>query len=307
MIKDGNKKKAILTNIILVPGICLFVILAICFPGYYESLYDNRLENKVTYEDARLMVYEADYESFYDKLYAIALCRNEGITLKTLKVNEYDAGISDDELLEVVKKELDECFANNIFQTKIKMSKAKLVSRELCTLYAADGNKEFRNINFYQVIYKTKDCNLTLYVDSEYYKIYDMELDMSDKTKSLEKYIVESKDCNDNTCMVGIAEYKNYYDIDKGNTIAIDTDDESFHKKNELMLAYLGLDNCSWEYSYVAVTDSNKKVVERNKKGCSITVELEEKRKMDITQYEWEDTDEIEHWEIGVGIKEYLD
>lgn len=285
----------------------MLVILAIYFPGYYESLYDSRLENKVTYEDAKLMVYEADYESFYDKLYAIALCRNEGIILKALKVNEYETGISDDELLEVVKKELDECFANGIFLTKIKMSKAKLISRELCTLYAADGNKEFKNINFYQVKYKTKDCNLTLYVDSEYFKIYDMELDMPDKIKSVKKYIGESKDCNDNTCMVGLAEDKNYYNIYKGNTIAIDTDDATFYKKNEFMSSYLGLGNCSWEYSYVAVTDSNKKVVEKNKNSCSITVELKGKKKIDITQYEWEDADEIEHWEMGVGIKEYLD
>ena len=72
------------------------------------------------------------------------------------------------------------------------------------------------------------------------------------------------------------------------------------------MLCYLGLDNCSWDYSYDMVTDSKSIVAEKNRNGNSITVEMKKKSKIDITQYEWTDADQTEHWEMGIGIKEYL-
>lgn len=304
--KMSSTKRSIVTNIILISGICLFVILAIYFPQYYDSIYDNRLENTVTYEDSELMVYETGYDSFYDKLCAIALCRNEGITLNALQVNEYEPGITDDELSDVIQKEIDDCFNNNILVTKIKVSKDKLISRELNTLYATNGEKKFNNIKFYKLKYRLKDCYLTLYLDSEFYRIYDIELVMADSTKSVEKYIGEDKACNDNICMVGGAGDNNYYDIYNSNTIAAYATDVSFYKRNEAMLSYLGLDNCTWDYSYDLVTDSKSKVAEKNKNGYSIDVELGEKSKIDITQYDWTDADQTEHWEMGVGIKEYL-
>lgn len=270
-------------NCSLILGICLLVILALYIPQYYNSLYDFKLENKISYEDTELMAYETHYDSFYNKLYAVALCKNKDIGLKSIKINEYDSSFNNDKLTEIIQRELDKLCDENTFLKSIEVLKDKLASRELYTLYAVKGNKEFKGINYYKVVYEIEECKITIYLDSEYHKIYDITIEIQDKNLSVKNYIKDMENTE-----VYIA-------------------DKILYMKNGYILSYFGLENCSWSYPYNTAEYYDGKVKEKDYDDSCIIVDMDEDCQLYIKQRTWLDIDKKYYWEMGIGVKEYLD
>ncbi len=174
-----NKKKQLLFTITGILLICILFSTAMIFPKYFNSYRDSQILNKTEYININSDMYEVSYTSFADKLNAIARCRNFGIELHSVKINDTGFRVDNKNINKIVKKELNSLYKLGVLCKKIKLNAKNISSCETFTLYTSDTKNGIKGIVYRKIIYKRKKGEITIYFDEEYHKIYEMALPIS--------------------------------------------------------------------------------------------------------------------------------
>lgn len=152
----------------------VFAALALGIPKAVDAVYDRAVLHHIEYQDTTLNTYEVSYESFAEKLHEIARCNGSGVEMHSVVVQELDRSLSDEALTDIVNQELLELLKNQIVLEPVRVSAEHLESRELYTMYTED--EVMHGINYWKLCYEDADCEVTLYLDTEFHKLYSIEL-----------------------------------------------------------------------------------------------------------------------------------
>ncbi len=169
-----NKGKQIIYTILGIICVGILFCGAMIFPQYYNVFCDNKILNQITYMDVSLSAFETSYESFIEKISTIAHCQAEGIVLRAVKVNEIEANMDNEKLTNIVKQELKTLYKKEVLVKKVTIKEDMLSLREMYTIYTTDGEENIKGINYWKIVYDTGEYNLTILLDAEYHKIYDI-------------------------------------------------------------------------------------------------------------------------------------
>lgn len=186
-------------KIMRVPAmLCALLVLALLVPGTVKKQYEKRTLGIKNYEALEYEPYEIRYyDTFEDKLSAIADCLARGEGLYTLQIGERTDNTSDEELIKMVNEELEILYQKGILPEKITIS--SITQREFCELYSlVDTSKEdigagepLRNIYFWKLtaITDTETGSVTVQIDSEFQKIYTVALFEKEENLQWESWI----------------------------------------------------------------------------------------------------------------------
>ena len=180
---NRNQIKQLLKTALAMLCVGALFWLALVFPRYYYEHYDNNTLNRVTFTDIHVSTYEASYDSFIEKLPALAQGFSES-GMRAVQVDEPGFEMSRTELTKITNEELKK-FTNkeglNIMDISVK--KKDLVLYERYVLYQMSENDSFKGISGWQLVYENKKRKLTLSLDEEYHKIYYLENQSKEVTK----------------------------------------------------------------------------------------------------------------------------
>lgn len=158
--------------------------LALVFPGYYYQHYDNNTLNQVTYTDINVNTYEASYDSFGEKLRAIARVFSEKKGLQAVRMDEIGFEMSRADLTKIVNKELKKLNEYHVLDHVVKLKKKHMILYERYILYGQSGEENFKGISFWKLVYNNKKRKMTFYLDEEFQKIYYLEYVKKDSKES---------------------------------------------------------------------------------------------------------------------------
>lgn len=183
-----KKRSHIIKIICTVTGI-LFVValfgIAMFFPHYYNKVYDENTLNHIVFTDTKITTYEASYDSFTEKLHAIARGWSQKSSgLSAVRTNELEQRMDQGELTKIVKSELNQLYKFKIITNKIVPKKKNLVQCERYTIYETKETNGMKGISLWKLVYENTKRKTTLYLDEEYHKIYYLELSYKESVKS---------------------------------------------------------------------------------------------------------------------------
>lgn len=178
----SNKKKKkfhIRQTICTILGIFLVVALfgaAMIFPDYYSRLYDRNTLNRTSFTDVNVSTYEASYNSFVEKLHAIARVQSGGGELRAVRTNELDEIVDRTDLTRIANNELQKLYELQILSKKIKPKEKRLTLCERYTVYETKETEGMKGISVWKMVYENSKRRITIILDEEYHKIYYMEI-----------------------------------------------------------------------------------------------------------------------------------
>lgn len=158
--------------------------LALVFPGYYYQHYDNNTLNQVTYTDINVNTYEASYDSFGEKLRAIARVFSEKKGLQAVRMDEIGFEMSPADLTKIVNKELKKLNEYHVLDHVVKLKRKHMILYERYILYGQSGEENFKGISFWKLVYNNKKRKMTFYLDEEFQKIYFLKYVQKDAKES---------------------------------------------------------------------------------------------------------------------------
>lgn len=176
-MKRINKKKIgqMLCTILGILCVGAMFCLALVFPGYYYEHYDKNTLNQVTYTDINVNTYEASYDSFGEKLRAIARVFSEKKGLQAVRMDEIGFEMSRADLTKIVNQELKKLKEHHVLDRSIQFKKKHLILYERYILYGQSGAENFKGISFWKLVFENKKRKMTFYLDEEFQKIYNLE------------------------------------------------------------------------------------------------------------------------------------
>lgn len=162
-------------------------------PGIVYSVSDRNALQKQEAIHMNLKQFARD-GSMQEQLLKLALCgnKNNGYSMKAVKVQEGVQIASDEELTQIIQAELFQF--NNLLEDAPMIRKEDLVSRELYTAYITGGLEDSREgITFWRVCYQQTDdeadkYELEIILDMEYHKIYELKLNNTNIDKRCSEY-----------------------------------------------------------------------------------------------------------------------
>lgn len=181
-----NKEKQIIYTILGIACVGILFYTAMIFPQYYNVFYDKKTLNQITYMDVSLNMYETSYESFLEKLHTIAKCNSKGIDLQSVKIKEIEDGMDNEKLTNIVNKELEVLLDKEVLVKEIAVSEDRLSLREMYTIYTTNGEENINGINYWKIVYDGEDYSVTIVLDAEYYKIYDILIKSNEVIENVE-------------------------------------------------------------------------------------------------------------------------
>lgn len=146
--------------------VCILFILAMIFPKYYCRIYDSRTLNQVTATDVQLQTYEASYDSFQEKLHAIARAYHKNGILRAVPMSDLEIGPDQSELTNIANKELKTMKEHHILEKKLKSSKR----------YTIYSEADLRGISCWVLVYATTKKEITIYLDEEFHNIFFLKI-----------------------------------------------------------------------------------------------------------------------------------
>ena len=167
-------KQVLFTITGIVFTIVLFLF-AMYLPKYLNAFLDQKTLNHVTQRNLNLKTYELSYNSFYDKLHAIARCKKE--ELHVVPVQETGIVKEKEKLTKIVQKEINLLSQDgNIMLNGVKLKPSNFVSCETFTLYSSGDTERMKGITYWKILYQKKRETFLFYLDEEYHKIYALEV-----------------------------------------------------------------------------------------------------------------------------------
>lgn len=162
-----------ITGILLVSA--LFCA-AMIFPDYYSRYYDQNMLNRTSFSDVNVSTYEASYNSFVEKLHAIARAWSGGGELRAVRTNELEETADRAELTRTVNKEFQKLYDLTILNKKIKPKEKRLIQCERYTIYETKETGGMKGISLWKMVYENSKRKITVLLDEEYHNIYYMEI-----------------------------------------------------------------------------------------------------------------------------------
>lgn len=178
-ISKEKKKFHIRQTVYTILGILLVSALfgtAMIFPDYYSRYYDRNMLNRTSFSDVNVSTYEASYNSFVEKLHAIARAWGGGSELRAVRTNELEETADKAELTRTVNKEFQELFDLTVLNQKVKPKEKRLAQCERYTIYETKETGGMKGISLWKMVYENSKRKITVLLDEEYHKIYYMEI-----------------------------------------------------------------------------------------------------------------------------------
>lgn len=149
---------------------------AMLFPEYYNSLYDQNMLNQPVLTDVTVSTYETSYNSFIEKLHALAKVQSKGIRLRAVRTNELELTMDKERLTKIFRKELKKMAEQDVLSLGKKPRVKHLVRYERYTVYAPEDDEGMKGISCWKLVYENSRRDITVYLDEEYHKIYYLEI-----------------------------------------------------------------------------------------------------------------------------------
>lgn len=197
-MKNQRKKRIhIRQTLYIVSGVMCVVVLfglAMVFPDYYSRLYDKNTLNRIAFTDTDITTYEASYDSFAEKLHAIARgwSQRNG-EMRAVRTNELEQGMDQGELTKIVGNELKKLYEYKIIHKKMKPNKKNLVQCERYTIYETKETDGMKGISLWKLVYENTKHKIAVYLDEEYHKIYYVEISYRETKKGGTTIVSEVK------------------------------------------------------------------------------------------------------------------
>ncbi len=170
-----KKTKQILFTITGIVFTIVLFLFAMYFPKYLNAFFDEKTLNNVTRRNLNLKTYEISYNSFYEKLHAIARCKKE--ELHVVAVQEAEAKKEKEKITKIIQREIDLLSQGSNFMFRnITLKPSNFVSCETFTLYSSGDTERLKGITYWKILYKKKKETFLFYMDEEYHKIYALEV-----------------------------------------------------------------------------------------------------------------------------------
>lgn len=169
----------------------ILIILALGVPKAVNAMYDKSTLHHIEYQNAALSAYEVSYESFGEKLHELARCNGKDGGLCSVLVQEINSNMSDESLTDIVNQELALLAENKVLTEPLTVSPEHMESRDMYTIYTAE--EVVSGIRYWKICYKEEDYELAVYLDTEFYKFYG--IDITDRrTVAAETYVKVSEE-----------------------------------------------------------------------------------------------------------------
>lgn len=149
---------------------------AMLFPEYYNRLYDQKTLDQATFTDVNISTYETSYDSFVEKLYALAKVQYEGNPLRAVRTSELELTMDKTSLTKIFRKELKKLKQAKVIGLEKKPLAKNLARYERYTIYASNDDGGMKGISCWKLVYETSKKDITVYLDEEYHKIYYLKL-----------------------------------------------------------------------------------------------------------------------------------
>lgn len=226
LLQKIRKERYVILSVV---GLCIIVGIALVFPEQYFSYYDRRTQSGVSYLQTDVNIYQVEYATFAEKLFALGELYNSNDTLNSVLIQ----GVSDDErmseILKALKNELEEW---PIYELALDYNVFNADNLTACGLYSIyvreSGQNDIRAFNYWKIKFEDDDGDTySIALDEEFQKIYSMKITYSDdenEEPSSSDYLTDSKSAV-------MYEY-------------------SLPDMIELFLQYYGLDSYNYYYSW---------------------------------------------------------
>lgn len=158
------------------------VAAALLAPKVIGGWYEGQSLGQVTYEKISYEPYKIRYyDSFEEKLDAIAACTAYGYEVHTLQINERTQNVKDEELIDIVNEELSDMYEAGLIpeKTKALSINSRTFNEAYTFISTMDGEREqkkdaLRNVYFWMLDCDTEYGSVTVKLDSEYHKFYTL-------------------------------------------------------------------------------------------------------------------------------------
>lgn len=187
--KNGLNIRQILYTILGILCVCSLFFLAVLFPNYYCHFYDSNTLHQITVTENKISTYETSYDSFEEKLHAIARAYSKNSTLRAVPMSDLEITPDQSELTAIANEELKKMKENNIIREKITLKEKKLTTAERYTIYSKDDLPGF---SCWLLVYKMKKRTFTLYIDEEFHTIYFFNIQKTDLPNTKNNISIDS-------------------------------------------------------------------------------------------------------------------
>lgn len=154
------------------------IVFSLVLPWLWQGSYDARIENKLKKFSANVTTYQMQYKSFTQKMEMMSACEAYGIELETLAVEDYAEVMSAQQLAKIVREqlqELEECIEFYDFPVE-KITAETMQKRVKYVMYTLTDKINISGIDYWEVTYQTDDFEISLKLDSEFFKIYGLQV-----------------------------------------------------------------------------------------------------------------------------------
>lgn len=177
-----NKRKGYICTGLVLVLLAAGVSAALFVPRAVRDWYEEQALGQVEYGVMSYEPYDIRYyESFEEKLDAIAKRRRQGVQTYSMEIGERTDNFSDADLIEIANNELDRMFDAGLFPERLKIR--SLLGRSFQEIYEIvnrdledETTENLRNVYFWRLECVTDYGTLMFDMDSEYHKIYSFAM-----------------------------------------------------------------------------------------------------------------------------------
>ena len=165
-----RRKSGILTVIVLLL-LTACAAAALMVPQTVSGWYEEQALGQVAYEDMSYEPYEIRYyESFEEKMEAIAVRKSQGIQTYSIRIGERTDNITDEDLIETANGELARLYEAGLLPEEVHIR--SLIGRSFLELYEIQNKEKtdsLRNVYLWELECVTDYGTMLFFMDNEYY------------------------------------------------------------------------------------------------------------------------------------------
>ena len=177
-----NRRRGFIRTVLVLLFLFACVSAALYVPQTVSGWYEEQALGQVSYEELSYEPYEIRYyESFEEKLDAIASKKEQGVETYTMRIGERTDNIKDEDLIGILDKELVKLHEAGLLPEEIHVR--ALMGRGFLELYEIQNQEpgeedaaRLRNIYLWELECTTEHGTILVRMDNEYYKIYSFSL-----------------------------------------------------------------------------------------------------------------------------------
>lgn len=169
-MKTHTKIRQLIYTTLGILCVCLLFLGATMFPKIYYRFYDNNSFHQITHTNVQLRTYKTSYNSFEEKLHALA----QGINLRAVPIRNPNIEKDREKLTEIANQQLKTMKSYYILDDTITLKEKNLTSFERYTIYSSNNMQSFC---CWKLIYTMSKREITLYIDEEFHKIYFLRIE----------------------------------------------------------------------------------------------------------------------------------